>query len=221
MVESGDEPGDIGLGEVRDRKLRRGVMLDAVDTAEVVLAVRADGGAGFAVHGTTGVVVRDDWGIEIEYVERTIGTERDVDRAEPMVRRAEPFPILDGHFTEESRAIGDEFLEVDDVEDRLGDEDTVTVVLGPGAMLLDSHGTSRGVIADLVDLQQRSAIRQIGTQHRTTRIHGAESLGRRARGLGQDGLGDDGVLDRVAVGRLAVEELHLAGDFVAEAVAAL
>ena len=221
VIERGDESGDVGLGEVRNRELRRGVMLDAVDTAEVVLAVRAHGGAGFAVQGTTGVVVRDDRGVEIEDVKRAVRAEGYVDRAEPMVRRAEPFPILDGHFTEEGRSVGDEFLEVDDVEDRLGDEDAVTVVLGPGAMLLDGHGTSRGVIADLVDLQQRSAIRQIGTQHGTTRIHGAESLGRRARGLGQDGLGDDGVLDRVAVGRLAVEELHLAGDFVAEAVAAL
>ena len=88
-------------------------------------------------------------------------------------------------------------------------------------MLLHGDGASGGVIAHLVDLQQRSAIRQVLAQDGTTGIDGIEGLGRSTRSLGEDGLGEDDVLDRIAVRRLAVEELHVGGHFITEAVAAL
>ena len=88
-------------------------------------------------------------------------------------------------------------------------------------MLLNGDRAGGGVIADLVDLQQGGAVRQVRTQDGATRVDGVEGLGRSAGGLGEDGLGEDDVLDRVAVRRLAMEELHVGGHLVAEAVAAL
>ena len=88
-------------------------------------------------------------------------------------------------------------------------------------MFLDSHGASGGIIADLVDLQERGAVREIGTQDRTTRVNGAKGLGGCARSLGENGFRQHGVLDGITVGSLAMEELHLAGDLVTEAIATL
>ena len=221
VIEGGDKAGDVGLGEVGNRERRGRLVLDAIDPAEVMLAVRTHGSAGLAVQRAAGVVMRDDRSVEIEDIQRAVRTERDVDGAEPVVHGAEPLALLERDVTEERRAAGRQFLEVDDVEDRLGDEDGVTIFLGPGAVFLDGHGAGGGVIPDLVDLQERSTVRQVGAEHRATRVHGVEGLGGRARGLGQDGLREHDVLDRVAVGRLAVIELHLAGDLVAEAIAAL
>ena len=94
MIERGDEAGDIGFREVRDDELRSRFVLDAVDATKVVLAVRSHGSTRLTVHWTTGVIMRDDGGVEIEDVHRTIRTKGDVDRAEPMVHRAQPFAIL-------------------------------------------------------------------------------------------------------------------------------
>ena len=221
MVESGDESGDIRLRQVGDGELRSGVMLDAVDTAEVMLTIRTHRGAGLAVHRATRIVVRDDRRVEVEDVQRAVRTERDVDGTEPMVHGAQPFAVLEGDFAEEGRTARGQLLEVNDVEDGLGDEDGVAIFIRPGAVLLDGHGARGGVVADLVDLQERRAVRQVGAQDGTTRIHGTEGLGRRTRCLGEDGFREHDVLDRITVGRLAVIQLHLAGDFVAEAVAAL
>ena len=196
-------------------------MLDAVDATEIVFAVGTHGSAGLAVQRPAGVVVRDDRGVEIEDVERAIRTEGDVDRTEPMVQRAEPLAVLEGDFAEEGRASGDELLEVDDVQNRLGDEDGVAILLRPGSMFLHGHGTGGGVVTDLVDLQQRSPVRQVFTQDGAARVDGVEGLGRRTRGLGEDGLRKHDVLDRIAGRRLTMEEFHVGSDLVAEAVAAL
>ena len=110
---------------------------------------------------------------------------------------------------------------MDDIEDRLGDEDRVAIGVGPSTMFLHGDGTGSGVVADLVDLQERSSVREVGAQDRTTWVDGAEGFSGRARGLGENRLRQHDVLDGVTVGRLAVIELHLAGDFVAEAVATL
>ena len=88
-------------------------------------------------------------------------------------------------------------------------------------MFLHGDRTGSGVVADLVDLQERSSVREVGAQDRTTWVDGAEGFSGRARGLGENRLRQHDVLDGVTVGRLAVIELHLAGDFVAEAVATL
>ena len=88
MFEGGDETGDIGLGEVRNLELLRRLMLDSIDAAEVVLTVRTHGGTRFAVQRTTGVIVRDDRGVEVEDVQGAVRTERDINRAEPVVHGA-------------------------------------------------------------------------------------------------------------------------------------
>ena len=110
---------------------------------------------------------------------------------------------------------------MNDIEDRLGDEDGIAILFRPGAMFLDSHGASGGIIADLVDLQERGAVREIGTQDGTTRVDGAKGLGGCARSLGENGFRQHDVLDGITVGSLAMEELHLAGDLVTEAIATL
>ena len=218
--ERGDEAGGVRLGEVGVRLRRGGVMLDAVDTAEVVLAVGADRGAGLGVLRAAGVVVRDDRGVEVEDVHRAVGAEGDVDRAEPVVSRAEPFLVLEHEFAAVERAVEHELLVVDDVEDGLGHPHGAVIFLGPGAPFIDGGGAAGGVMADLVDLHQRGAVRQVGAGDRTTAVDGIEGLGGRARGLGEDLLREDDVLDGVTVGGLAVVELHVARDLVAEAVAA-
>ena len=45
MRKCGEQAGDVGLGKVGNGELRGGVMLDAIDAAEIVFAVRTDGGA--------------------------------------------------------------------------------------------------------------------------------------------------------------------------------
>ena len=196
-------------------------MLDAVNATKVVLAIRTDGSTRFTMQRTTGVVMRDDGGIKIEDIHRAIRTERDVDRTEPMIHGTQPFAVLDCNFPQEGRTTRDQFFKVYDIENRLSGEDGIAILFWPSAMLLNGYGASGGVITDLVDLQERGAVRQVSTQDRTMRIDGTEGLGRRARGLGEDGFGQHDVLDGITVGRLAMEELHLARDFVAEAVATL
>ena len=138
-----------------------------------------------------------------------------------MVHGTEPLAVLDGDFAEEGRTAWGQLFKVDDVEDRLSDENSVTILFRPSAMLLDGHGASSGVIPDLVDLQKRSAVREIGTQDGAAGVDGAEGLGGRTRSLGENRLRQHDVLDGITVGRLAVIQFQLAGDFVAEAVAAL
>ena len=220
MRERGDEAGGVDLGEVGVRLRRGGVMLDTVDATEVVLAVGADRGAGLGVLRAAGVVVGDDWGVEVEDVHRAIGTEGDVDRAEPVVRRAEPLLVLEQELAAVERAIEHELLVVDDVEDGLGHPHGAVIFLGPSAPFVDGGGATGGVMADLVDLHQRGAVRHVGAGDRATAVDGVEGLGRRARGLGEDLLREDDVLDGVAVGGLTVVEFHVARDLVAEAVAA-
>ena len=196
-------------------------MLDAIDASEVVFAVRADGGAGLAMLWAAGVIVGDDRRVEIQDVHRAIRSDAQVDRTEPVVGGTKPFLVLQEKAAFVGRAVQGELLMVDDVEDRLGHEDRAGIFLGPRAAFVHHGGAGCGIVSDLVDLHQGRAIRKVLAGHFATRIDRAEGLRRRARGFREDRLRHDDVLDRVAVRRLAMEELHGAGDFVAEAVAAL
>ena len=220
MRERGDEAGRIGLGQVGVRLRRGGFMLDAVDAAEVVLAVGADRGAGLGVLRPAGVVVGDDGRVEVEDVHRAIGAEGDVDRAEPVVGRTEPLLVLEQEFAAVEGAIEHELLVVHDVEDGLGHPHGAVIFLGPGAPFVDGGGATGRVMADLVDLHQGGAVGHVGAGDRATAVDGVEGLGGRARGLGEDLLGEDDVLDGVTIGGLAVVEFHVARDLIAEAVAA-
>ena len=221
MAEGRNEGADVGLGKVGMGEGLGLVMLDAPDAAEVVLAVGAHRGAGLGVKRAAGVIVGDDGRVEVQDVERAVGTELQRDRTEPMVHGTQPLAVLQQKLTRERAASGDELLVVDDVEDRFRDEDRVTIGVGPGTVLLHRHRAGGGVESDLVDLQQRGAVREVGTDDGSAGIDRVEGLGGRARGLGEDGLRQDDVLDRVTVGGLAVVELHVGGHLIAEAVAAL
>ena len=197
------------------------VVLDAVNATEVVLAVRTHRGARLGVQRTAGVVVGDDRGVEVEDVHRAVGTEGDVDRTEPMVHRAEPFGILQDELTLIGGTVEHELLVVNDVEDRLGDEDRTVVFLGPSGVFIDGRRTGGGVATDLVNLEQGSAVREILAEDWATRVHRGERFGGRAGDFSEDAFREDDVLDGVAVRGLTMVEFHVARDFVAEAVATL
>ena len=153
MAEGCDETSGIGLRKVRVTEGGRTLVLDAVDATEVVLAVRTDRGARLRVLRATGVIVSHDGSIEVEDVHRTIWTEGDVNRTEPMVRRAKPLGIRQEQLTLEGGAIEHELLVVDDVENRFADEDRAIVFFGPRTVLIDGRRAGSRVAADLVDLQ--------------------------------------------------------------------
>ena len=220
MAEGGNQASGVGLRKVGVTEGGRAVVLDAVDTTEVVLAVRTDRGARLGVLRATGVIVGHDGSIEVDDVHGAIRTEGDVNRTEPMIGRAKPFGVRQKQLTLEGGAIEDELLVVDDVENRFADEDRAIVFLGPGTVLIDRRCTGGGVATDLVDLQQRGAIREVLTGNWTTGIHRSEGLGGRARNLRENGLRQHDVLNRITGRRLAMEELHVTGDFVTETITA-
>ena len=88
MAKGRNQASDVCFREVGNAEFRSTFMLDPVDSPEVMLAVWSDRGARLTVLGSAGIIVRDDWGVEIEDIHRTVGTERDIDRAEPMIHRA-------------------------------------------------------------------------------------------------------------------------------------
>ena len=153
MAEGCDEASGIGLRKVRVTEGGRTLVLDAVDATEVVLAVRTNRGARLRVLRAAGVIVSHDGRIEVEDVHRTIWTEGDVNRTEPMVHRAKPLGILQEQLTLEGGAIEHELLVVDDVENRFADEDRAVVFLGPRTVLIDGRRAGSRVASDLVNLQ--------------------------------------------------------------------
>ena len=153
MAKRCDEASGIGLRKVGVTENGGALVLNAVDAPEVMLAVRAHRGAGLRVLRAARVVVGHDRGVEIEDVHRAIRTERDADGAEPMVRGAEPLRVRQRQLTFVSRAVEEEFLLVDDIQDGLGDEDHAVVFLRPSTVFINLGGASGRVVADLVDLQ--------------------------------------------------------------------
>ena len=94
MREGGDQRGNVGLSQIRDGELSGRFVLDTIDAAEIVFAIRADGGTGLTVLRATRVIVGDDRRIEIEHVHRAVRADTQGDRTEPVVGRTEPLLVL-------------------------------------------------------------------------------------------------------------------------------
>ena len=118
---SGGEIAAIHAGIV---ELLRLLVLHFPDAAEVVIAIRPDGGVRRTVQRTAGVVVDHRLVVEVDDVERAVGADAGFDRTEPHVAAADELGLLAARFL--ARRVADAVrrheLLMDDVERRLAGE---------------------------------------------------------------------------------------------------
>ena len=93
-LDGANQPGEIGPVEGRHVELRRLLVLHAPDAAEVVVAVGADGGVDRVVLRPARVVVDHGLVVEIDDVERAVGTDARLDGPEPHVAAAHELGLL-------------------------------------------------------------------------------------------------------------------------------
>ena len=203
-------------------ELRRLLVLHAPDAAEVVVAIGPHRGVGGAVLRPARVVVDDGLVVEVDDVERAVGTDARFDRAEPHVAAAHELGLLAAllFFGRVADTVGLHELVMHDVERRLAGEVAVAPLLRPRAAVVDRASGGGGELADLIDLDvgllrpRHARIRRLAGDHALPR--------RRARqpALGEHRLGEHGVEEHRAARRLRPEHLTVPRDVEAPGVAA-
>src|SRR3984957_802864 len=222
MSERFDKFDRIGLVQIRDVELFGVVVLDAPDAAEVMVAIGAEGFVALRVVARAArVVVDDGLVIEIEDVERAVGTDTLVDGTEPEVAAGDEFFFeAVGIFTGDiGDAFGREKILVDDVDGRLGNVIGVIVFVRPRAAVVDAGARGGGEIADPIDLH----ISLLGPRHHgkaarvVLNIFVAGGVAHAA--AREDRFGHDDVIDVIAV-RLRIKDFAVGRDVHAPGVAA-
>ena len=222
MSEGRSELGGIGFGEVGDFQLLRLFVLDAPDTAEIVVAVGADRGVDFVMVGAAGVVVDDGLVVKIADIHRTIGTGADLDRTPPLVRAADEFRFLPAGQLVGLIAggLGRQALMVDQVDGGFGGE-VVAVVFGrPGAAVINHGSGSGGEVTHPVNLHVGKVFILDGRVALLAADDGVEARGVADLAAGEGILRQDDLIEQGAAGGLRPHHPVVAGDGEAPGVAA-
>ncbi len=195
--------------ERRRREFPRLLVLHAPDAGEVMIAIRAHRGVGGAVDRAAGVVVDHRLVVEIDHVERAVGSDARLDRAEPQVAAAHELRLLAARLAAHvvAHAVAPHELVVDDVEGRFAGEVAVVPTLRPGAALVDRATGGGGEAPHLVDLR----VGLLRPRHERVRglVHDHALPGGRALDLAlrQHALGQQGVEKHRATGGLRPKDL--------------
>jgi len=209
------------VGQVELRQCLGLIVLNAVNAAEVVFAVRTHAGAGAAVLRTPGIAVGHDRAVEIQHIHGAIRPELHIHRKEPKVLSAQPFAIRHRHVAHDVRGGGAQFLEMDDVQNRLRAIHGAIPLLRPSAGFIDRAGTGGAVPTHHVDLLVRHAGRHIFADHFAMRDDALHAAGGAYFAFAEHPFGEDDVLHRIATGGLSEQDFTLAGNIHAKAIAAL